>query len=73
MSEWKSIETCPKDTLVLLYGAKRLEFSVGMNHSRDGWVSDSTAEFLSMYTPTHWMPLPKRPNAPLHIHALEES
>lgn len=63
MSEWQPIATAPKDVLILLYGAKRMEFAVGMNHSRDGWVSDSTAEFLSMYPPTHWMPLPHRPKA----------
>ena len=63
MSEWQPIATAPKDVLILLYGAKRMEFAVGMNHSRDGWVSASTAEFLSMYPPTHWMPLPHRPKA----------
>lgn len=59
--EWQPIETAPKDTTVLLYGAKRLEMCVGMNHSRDGWVTDTTSEWLSMYTPTHWMPLPEPP------------
>lgn len=61
---WRPIETAPKDTLILFYGAKRLEMTVGMNHSRDGWVSDSTSEFLSMYPPTHWMPLPAAPSSP---------
>lgn len=59
---WMPIETAPKDKLILLYGAKRMEFAVGMHHSRDGWVSDSTAEFLSMYQPTHWKELPRRPS-----------
>lgn len=59
---WVPIETAPKDTLILLYGAKRLKFAVGMHHSRDGWVSDSTSEFLSMYPPTHWMHIPPAPS-----------
>lgn len=61
--QWQPIETAPKDEAVLLYGAKRLEMCVGMNHSRDGWVTDTTSEWMSMYTPTHWMPLPAAPSA----------
>lgn len=60
---WQPIETAPKDKTVLLYGAKRLEMCVGMNHSRDGWVTDTTSEWVSMYPPTHWMPLPDMPSA----------
>ena len=59
--EWLPIETAPKDVTVLLCGAKRLEMCVGMNHSRDGWVTDTTSGWVSMYPPTHWMPLPPPP------------
>ena len=59
--EWSPIETAPKDVTVLLCGAKRLEMCVGMNHSRDGWVTDTTSGWVSMYPPTHWMPLPPPP------------
>ena len=58
---WQPIETAPMDVAVLLYGAKRLELCVGMHHSRDGWVTDTTSEWASMYPPTHWMPLPAAP------------
>jgi hypothetical protein len=58
---WQPIETAPKDVTLLLYGAKRLEMCVGMSHSRDGWVTDTTSEWASMYPPTHWMPLPPAP------------
>lgn len=59
---WMPIETAPKDVTILLYGAKRLEMCVGMHHSRDGWVTDTTSEWMSMYPPTHWMPLPAAPD-----------
>lgn len=59
--QWQPIETAPKNVILLLYGAKRLEVCVGMHHSRDGWVTDTTSEWASMYTPTHWMPLPEAP------------
>ena len=60
-SPWHPIETAPKDKLVLLFGAKRSEMVVGMFHTRDGWVIDTPAEWASMYTPSHWMPLPQAP------------
>jgi Lar family restriction alleviation protein len=58
---WRPIQTAPKDQTVLLYGAKRLEMCVGMNHSQREWVTDTTSEWASMYPPTHWMPLPASP------------
>ena len=64
--EWHPIETAPKDTLVLLFGAKRSEMVVGMFHTRDGWVIDTPSEWASMYTPTHWMPLPQPPKENNH-------
>ena len=68
-SQWMPIETAPKDVTILLYGAKRLEMCVGMHHSRDGWVTDTTSEWMSMYPPTHWMPLPA---APAHLRDVAE-
>ncbi len=62
-SPWLPIDSCPMDTLVFLYGAKRLDMAVGMRHSRDGWVTDTSSEWASMYPPTHWMPLPAGPKA----------
>lgn len=59
---WMPIETAPKDVTILLYGAKRLEMCVGMHHSRDDWVTDTTSVWMSMYPPTHWMPLPAAPD-----------
>lgn len=65
--EWQPIETAPLNVTLLLYGAKRLEMCVGMNHSRYGWVTDTTSEWVrmypptSIYPPTHWMPLPPPP------------
>lgn len=64
-AQWQPIETAPKDTTILLYGAKRSEMVVGMYHSRDGWVIDTPSEWVSMYPPKHWMPLPAAP----HIEA----
>lgn len=59
--EWMPIESAPKDVAILLYGAKRLGMCVGIHHSRDGWATDTTSEWMSMYPPTHWMPLPPPP------------
>lgn len=58
---WQPIETCPKDTVVILYGAKRSEMVIGMYHTRDGWVIDTPSEWVSMYPPKYWQPLPPPP------------
>jgi hypothetical protein len=60
-SPWKPIETAPKDELIIVGPTKRMGICVAMNHSRDGWVTETCAEWVSMYTPTHWMPLPPAP------------
>ena len=64
--EWQPIETAPKDRFhVLLFGDgpgfKQCSF-VGYWYEHDGvWFS---FDHKPAGQPTHWMPLPKAPNAP---------
>lgn len=60
---WRDIESAPKDELILVGPTKRMGICVAMHHSRDGWVTETTSEWVTMYTPTHWMPLPAAPKA----------
>lgn len=60
-NEWQPIESAPKDEMILLFGAKRSPMVCGMFHSRDGWVIETPGEWVSMYAPTHWKPLPPPP------------
>jgi len=62
--QWRAIESAPKDELILVGPTKRMGICVAMNHSRDGWVTETCSEWASMYTPTHWMPLPLPPGEP---------
>lgn len=62
-NEWKPIESAPKDELILVGPTKRMGICVAMNHSRDGWVTETCNEWFSIYTPTHWMPLPAAPGS----------
>ncbi|CAO3886270.1 hypothetical protein [Achromobacter mucicolens] len=82
-NEWKPIESAPKDELILVGPTKRMGICVAMNHSRDGWVTETCNEWCSIYTPTHWMPLPDKPskyagdhdgmeNEPMAIWAAEQ-
>ena len=59
--KWLPIETAPKDTEVLVGPTKRMGICVAMNDSRDGWVTETPSEWVSIYTPTHYMPLPAPP------------
>jgi len=59
--EWQPIETAPIDTEILLGPTKRMAICVGLNCSRDGWVTETPSEWVSIYPPTHWMPLPEPP------------
>lgn len=59
--QWRPIESAPKDEVILLFGAKKSPMVAGMLHSRDGWVIDTPSEWMTMYPPTHWMPLPEPP------------
>ena len=60
--EWLPIdENTPKDELILVGPTKRMGICVAMNHSRDGWVTETCSEWVPIYTPTLWMPLPPPP------------
>lgn len=61
MSEWQPIETAPKDTPILVGPTKRMGICVAMLTDRDGWETETPSEWVGMYTPTHWMPLPEPP------------
>lgn len=71
MSEWRSIESAPRDgTPMLCYLPKpRLQsvghFSIGTCkqtlNSRDMWVFGGSVFGFDAGKPTHWMPLPAPP------------
>lgn len=61
--KWQPIETAPKDKLILVGRTKRMDMCTAVNHSQDGWVTETPAEWVSIYTPSHWMPLPAAPDA----------
>ena len=58
---WQPIETVPKDAAILFGPTKRMGICVGMHHSRDGWVTETPSEWVPIYPPTHWRPLPPPP------------
>jgi hypothetical protein len=58
---WQPIETAPMDEPILIPPTKRLGMCVAMHHSRDGWVTETPSEWVPIYPPTHWMPLPEPP------------
>lgn len=58
---WRDIESAPKDELILVGPTKRMGICVAMHDSRDGWVTETCSEWMTIYTPTHWMPLPAPP------------
>lgn len=59
---WQPIETAPMDVLILVGPTKRMGICCAMNHSRDGWVTETCSEWVSIYEPKHWMHLPEPPN-----------
>lgn len=52
MSEWMSIETAPKDKLILLWDGE---------HTIGAWIDGEWQPCLTEQQPTHWMPLPEPP------------
>lgn len=61
---WQPIETAPKDELILVARTKRMcGPCAAMNDSQEGWVTETPGEWVSIYTPSHWMPLPEAPDA----------
>lgn len=69
-TEWKPIESAPKDELILVGPTKRMGICVAMNHGRDGWVTETCNEWCSIYTPTHWMTLPAEPCLTCNGHGM---
>ncbi len=70
MSDWQSIETCPHDVSVLLYGRLTGEVNgpfdhpaivVGKGYNRDRFYVDSTDAYYVEVDASHWMPLPELP------------
>lgn len=60
MSEWKPIETAPKDgTETLGYDAAEQKIFV-MHYSKCSWARDGD-DYDLIVSPTHWMPLPDPP------------
>lgn len=60
-TQWRPIETAPKDELILVGPTKRMGICAAMYHSRDGWVTETCSDWVPIHTPTHWMPLPPAP------------
>ena len=67
LTEWKPIETAPKDTEVLLYCNKFIPLYIGKKRygclgepqqDEFEWRCSSSGRFAN---PTYWMPLPKSP------------
>lgn len=58
---WQPIETAPKDELILVGPTKRMGVCAAMNHSRDGWCTETPSEWVTIYAPTCWMPIPAAP------------
>ncbi|MGH3804657.1 MAG: DUF551 domain-containing protein [Stenotrophomonas sp.] len=67
--QWQSIEfnedgqptNVPEETPILVPPTKRLGMTVAKWSRRDGWETETTSEWVGMYRPTHWMPLPAEP------------
>jgi hypothetical protein len=72
LTEWKPIETAPKDTEVLLYCNKLIPLYIGKKRygclgepqqDEFEWRCSSSGRFAN---PTYWMPLPKSPIEAAH-------
>ena len=60
--QWLPIETAPVNELILVGPTKRMGICAAMNHSREGWCTETCSDWVSIYTPTHWMQLPAAPS-----------
>lgn len=65
MSEWKPIETAPKDGAIVMLYWPTLSITrypaVGTNHNDGcGWDLINDRDYGEVF-PTHWMPLPEPP------------
>jgi len=68
MSEWIKCddELPPQYIEVLVYGSKRLPYSVASMQETDQWgkpcwYTKTSSEECAIYPPKYWMPLPKSP------------
>lgn len=67
--DWQPIETAPKevDVLVYLFGAAipaRVAMLCAISAEADEWRwIDTGCNRLTLFPPTHWMPLPEPPKA----------
>lgn len=70
-SQWRPIETAPKDGTVVLLFKHSMDFKIrgygyweGGDAFVSGWISkgfDETFGNLGLGNPSHWMPLPESP------------
>lgn len=62
MTEWRSIETAPKDRWILIWAAgSNVRDVAWYNFSgKHGWSEDGRS--IINIEPTHWMPLPFGPD-----------
>jgi hypothetical protein len=68
MTEWRPIETAPKDGAAILIwpaqssftGDDKISYVVRWNDWKEAWIEASGEEYDTFY-PTHWMPLPLAP------------
>jgi len=67
--QWQIIEfnedgdptNVPADTPILVPPTKRLGMTVAKWNPLDGWETETCSEWVGMYRPTHWQPLPAEP------------
>lgn len=67
--QWQPIEfnedgeptNVPADTPILVPPTKRLGMTVAKWNPLDGWETETTSEWVGMYRPTHFQPLPAPP------------
>lgn len=66
--EWQPIETAPKDGTRVLVAEEDDNESIGVAYwfcgSEDqdaGWYSSACVDDVTMFYPTHWIPLPQPP------------
>ena len=66
--DWQPIDTAPKGRFVLLFGPNGHDIGRGEDWTGNlRWERYPTAEYgnemATIEQPTHWMPLPKAPDA----------
>lgn len=61
MGEWRTIESAPKDEMILLVWKREAgQWSIRIGR----WVLDTWASRGEEISPTHWQPLPEPPKEP---------